>query len=441
MEQSTHEESGNLKGTVMHKLNYYRKESFNEIFGYALILSLAITGVLCIGATVNVTPGNETSALNQCHAGDVYMVNSGCNVKGLTFDGVIPRLADNSSNIVFEKDIIKNFPKDTFYVGSGTHDFKIINCALSNIVQVYGYPRDNVTVDNNTFDNVWEPVHFAASQGKNMSVSGNVITNANREGIELQVTVDGLKVNNNWVGNWVAAAKGGGHMGLSIATGFGGNIDISGNTILQTGPGADLNVGCAIESFGHNINISNNYCYGWNCLILNGSEPGGLNSTNNTVVGGHLTDYDSVGGAYNIGPVHSSGDHLYTINDPNAPKPGAALVTPVVTMPPPAIPIGYSAVANSIGQIIVTVPSNVPISVYPTSKSPTEAVSLGSGSITIGGLPNTWFMSVIAGSVTLPPIQITGSLIPSSGPSAPIVIGPTTQPVHTITIYGTYKGD
>lgn len=307
-------------------------------------------GVNTGGATLAWAAGpTGSSEIGQCTGGTTS------EFYGLTFTGCEMHFESGAFNV--HDNTFSNGSTGIFVAGD--HDSHFDHNTFSQLSGngVYGYPGSNNTYDNNTFDKVWEPIHLVDSHNSNMDVSGNIITNAIREGIELQTTTNGLKVDNNWVGEWAAVSKGSGHMGLSIATGFGGNIEINNNIVLQTGPGADVGSGCAIETFGHNITIASNYSYGWSCLILNGSEsPGGLNSTNNVVVGGKLWDYDNVGGAYTIGPVNSSGDRVYGLNDPSAPQPPSApptaSTTPAPTTSPSttAVAIKYQIMLYGTGQ-------------------------------------------------------------------------------------------
>ena len=200
---------------------------------------------------------------------------------------------------------------------------------------VWGNPiSDDITVDNNSFDYAFEAVHmFAGNGNNNTDVSGNVISHAQRHGIELQNPMNNLKVNNNFLSDWVPSVEGGhdGHLGLSIAVGgwpdrgIAGarNVEIGGNAVLQTGPGQskDLWAKFAIEIMGGLISCHDNFVYGWGGGELVGND-GPLTSTNNTFAGDSLYgDYPHDSVPWPIVPVVALGDkHNDSASPPSPPS-------------------------------------------------------------------------------------------------------------------------
>jgi fibronectin type 3 domain-containing protein len=195
---------------------------------------------------------------------------------------------------------------------------------------IFGYPGNNNTYDNNRFDYVWEPIHLLANNS-GTDISNNVITHPQRIGIELQLGMTNMTVENNWISDWIPFITNGvdNHMAISCATGgaesapFAGqgqNITISGNTLLQTGPDQSLNqwAKSAIEIMGSTgITVSNNYTWGWGQGILNGVTGQGLTSSNNVFIG--TTSYAPDAVPWPITSRHGSGDQFYGLNASNAP--------------------------------------------------------------------------------------------------------------------------
>jgi hypothetical protein len=227
---------------------------------------------------------------------------------------------------------------------------------------IYGYPGDSDTYDGNTFDYVYEPIHLV-STSNTVDVSGNVITHPTRNAIELQNAMTNLTVKNNWISDWLpnSNAATDNHMAISCATMHGSNITISGNELIQDGPteNANLAIGwkSAIEIMADSgVSITNNYCWNWSFMVLNGSGPNGFKSSGNVVVGGALVGTDNVGGAYAIGQDNATNDKLYALNDPSAPPippmPGAAATQPATqpAMVAPTPASAASAASASSGQ-------------------------------------------------------------------------------------------
>jgi len=274
--------------------------------GAVLSLSGGVGDNACTKETVKLTGSSATTEFTGFVVKDAQIdCQSGSfDVHGNTFqDGVLGIFVSNDSN--------SNFNNNTFTQLSGGG--------------IYGYPGSNNTYDNNTFDYVHEPIHLVGACD-NTDVSGNVITHATRIGIELQDAMTNLKVENNYMADWLVngSQSADWHIGISCATMFGSDITISGNTLLQNGPGQSDNVGIGwksgIEIMGDTgVTINNNFCYGWSFMILNGTQSGGFTSDGNVVVGGSLVGTDSVGGLYTIGQDHSANDHVYGLNASNAP--------------------------------------------------------------------------------------------------------------------------
>ncbi len=241
---------------------------------------------------------------------------------------------------------------------------------------IYGFPGNNDTYDNNKFDYVWEPIHLVAATNTT-DISNNVITHAKRIGIELQDGMTNLTVANNWISDFVPNLDSNGvdsHMGISCATGgyqnssgqwvaFGEHINITGNTILQNGPdqGLDMWAKSAIEIMGDSdINITNNYMWGWGTGVLNGTSVGAGNVSNNVMIGTSGVAADAA--SWPISGVHGSGNSDYSMGASNAPA-------------WPAAPSGVNVGSASTGGTTTTAPASTvaaPTNFAATSPSSSE---------------------------------------------------------------------
>ena len=371
---------------------------------------------------------------------------------------------------------------------AGVHDSHFDRNAFSqlNAEGVFGYPANNNTADANTYDNVVEPVHFSA-QCDTLDVSGNIITHATRIGIELQKGITHLTVNNNWMSDWLPNISNNtdSHMGISCATGgyqsagqwvgFGEHITISGNAIIQNGPDANLDqwAKSAIEIMGDlDVNITNNFAWGWGNGILNGANGAGCNSSNNVWICGAAYGQDA--GPWPIVAVHGTGDKLYSQADPNAPaipqKPTQAQSNPSTapSSQPTAAPatrptLAIGAAQDGKGDVILAWPAqtgDVTIEAFATSLTsvamkPVGVVHGPSAGATVGPVFNGWDVSfvLLINGVTYEKdvAQVRGGpggananaanfapaiLQPSTQPTTAPATQPTTAPtvVRTITI-------
>jgi hypothetical protein len=350
-------------------------------------------------SVVNVTPGNFLTAISNSNAGDTinfapgsYGVGSGTlqlpggrtyvgngavlagngnsvlavdRSDGIDFSGFVLNgtrvTADSATGFNFHDNTIENVAGDGF-ITTALANSHIDNNTFTHMGGgVYGYPGDAITVDNNTFDYVVEPVHFscyAAADG--MDVSGNVITHATRIGIELQRCISDLNVSNNYMSDWLQQrGSNDWHMAISCATGGNGNspytdqaknVTISGNVLIQNGPSQTnaLWAKSAIEIMGYsNITIQNNYSWNWGSFLLNGAV-GQVHSSSNTEVGGQLYQGDGV--QWPVAGITGSGDLLYSLNDPNAPASPGVPSTPIVTTnaaPSPSTTAASAAAAKA----------------------------------------------------------------------------------------------
>ncbi len=337
-------------------------------------------------SVVNVTPSGFAAAIRDSHSGDTinfapgnYDLKAGSTLElpgnrtyvgnGAVFDGAgvsisfdrtqnvefsgflldgVVIVANNVDSLYFHDNTIENSSGDGFTTTGGMTNSHVDHNTFTNLNGgIYGYPLGGNTVDNNTFDYVFEPIHFSCAQtADTMDVSGNVITHATRIGIELQGSIDNLTVNNNFMSDWLQHGTGNddSHMGISCATGGSGqapytdqaqDVTISGNVLIQNGPAENVAVWAkpAIEIMGYSdLNVTGNYAWNWGNFLLNGAD-GPVTSTGNTIVGGDLYAPNNV--PWKIAGVHASGDDRYGLKDPNAPAwrgvPGGAaeVVEPV----------------------------------------------------------------------------------------------------------------
>jgi hypothetical protein len=185
---------------------------------------------------------------------------------------------------------------DTFVRGGVVLNAIVSSSVSGNVfagidgVGIYGYPGDGDAFDGNEFENTAEGVHLI-SAAVGLDVCGNVVVGASDCGVELQGPMRDVLVSGNWVGEWAVAN---GHMGLSIATGGGVGITVSGNTLLQSSP----LVGCgyALEITGSGVSSSGNTVVGWGTFVLDAL--GGVNGFNgDAIYGGSVWGEDS-GGPY-----------------------------------------------------------------------------------------------------------------------------------------------
>ena len=278
------------------------------------------------GAIASPTSGAGGAVIAEADGQGNFSFNNTTNTEfyGFTLSGIeVYCVASSSSNI--HDNTFTNVGLAIFVSGNSSSQYNHNTFTQLSGGGIYGYPGNNDTYDNNTFDQVREPIHLVSSSDTT-DVSDNVITGASRIGIELQNGMNNLTVENNYMADWQVngTPSTDWHIGISCATMFGNNITISGNTLIQNGPGQADNVGLGwksgIEIMGNTgVSINNNYCYGWSFMILNGIQPGGFTSSGNIEIGGSLVGTDNVGGTYVIGQDHSTNDTLYALNDPNAP--------------------------------------------------------------------------------------------------------------------------
>ena len=296
---------------------------------------------LASGASVRL-PGNRTYVGNGAvfQGGGDSVVNLGytsnVDFSGFVLDGT-EASADYSDKLNFHNNVVQNTTTDGGFVTTGMTNSSVDNNTFTNSnCGVYGYPLGGNQVDGNRFDYCIEPIHFSCYEPANgMDISGNVITHATRFGFELQISINNLTVTNNYMSDWLQQGSGGddSHIGISCTTGGSGNapytdqgqnITISNNTLIQNGPTQNVDVWAksAVEIMGYSgITMNNNYLWNWGYFILNGAY-GGVNSNNNTLVGGWLYAPDNV--AWPIGQITGSGDHIISLDGNSPPSPPAA---------------------------------------------------------------------------------------------------------------------
>jgi hypothetical protein len=281
------------------------------------------------GAIASPTSGAGGAVITEADGLGVFSFSNTTNTEfyGFSLSGIqIQCFTSSSSNI--HNNSFTNVPTEAINI-SGNSNSQYNNNTFTQITSgggIYGYPGNNDTYDNNSFDYVFEPIHLV-SGCNTVDVSGNVINHATRNGIELQDAMTNVTVNNNYMINWLPHITNNNdtHIGISCATMFGSNITISGNTLIQNGPTENMDTDnydkAAIEIMANSgITISNNYGWNWGLLEENGSGPNGYTSTDNTEVGGILVGYDGVPpSTYKMGSPNSTGDRLYGLNDPDAP--------------------------------------------------------------------------------------------------------------------------
>ncbi len=254
--------------------------------------------------------------------GSVVRLGSGDSLRGVTGPGVQVVIADGAVGVVVEGSSFSGIDGDAIFIGAGARDWSIVGCTFSGVSGsgIYGYPGDGGRIVGNTFDAVYEPVHLSAACD-GLTVQGNVITHATRIGIELQKGMTHLLVDGNSMSSWLPHVDGAGvdsHIGISCATGgywdgsewvgFGSNITISNNVLLQTGPDAGVSLWAktAIEIMGEsNVLITGNDCEGWGTNILNGMYSAGGRASDNRFVGGAVVADDVA--SWPIAPWGSAG--------------------------------------------------------------------------------------------------------------------------------------
>jgi hypothetical protein len=261
------------------------------------------------------------------------LVSFGTNseVSGFTFTDAQVEFGNGSFNV--HDNNFMNMPNTMAVFVSNDSNSHFDHNQFQNIGAegIYGYPGNGNTYDNNAFDQVFEPIHLVGVCDTN-DVSGNVITHATRFGIELQEGMTHLTVENNWMSDWLANGNPSGHIAISCATGGSGtypyagqgeNITISGNVLIaDADPYYNPWAACAVEIAGSvNINVTNNYSWNFGFLLFNGATGEGVNSSNNTVIGGSLTEQD--GAPWPEPAPHGSGNELFGLGASNAPAPPA----------------------------------------------------------------------------------------------------------------------
>jgi hypothetical protein len=288
--------------------------------------------------------GNGVAVINGTTAGkSTFMFSgvTGATVTGFTFTGSALQLSNCSVNV--ENNKFNNINGNGIFA-TGIYSTHINNNNFSNISNtgMMLYPGNNNTFDGNIFTNVYEPIHAlggsASTPINNVDFSQNTITQASRIGIELQMNVNNLTCNDNYMSNWlnppsqVWAVNGlAAHMGISAACGQssrapyvgGGNgMTFEGNTILMNGLSGQntamdpVQLSC-FELMGKNITLKNNYLFG-GVGYLNGAI-GSASSSGNTIVA-----YEAVANGdstpWPVVPISVAADHVY--------RPGAANVPP-----------------------------------------------------------------------------------------------------------------
>ena len=244
---------------------------------------------------------------------------------GVAEPGLSVSVADGAQGVTIEGCAFSGVGGDAIFVGAGVSGLVVRGNTFRDVSGsgLYGYPGDGCAVVGNTFDGVFEPIHFS-SACDGMVISGNVITHATRIGIELQKGMTHLLVDANAISDWLPHLDAAGvdsHIGISCATGgywdgaawvgFGSNITISNNVLLQTGPDASVSLWAktAIEIMGdRNVLIAGNDCEGWGTDILNGMYAVGGRAAGNRFLGGAVVSDDVA--AWPIAPWGSVGGVL-----------------------------------------------------------------------------------------------------------------------------------
>ena len=350
------------------------------------------SGNYSISSTLNlpadrVYHGNGAT-LNGNNQGSVSIQNgSSTEFTGFTMNAT-PLFLNNAGGVNVHGDTFENISGGQAVSTNGVHDSIVSDNSFKSVSSgtgIYGQPGSNNQFDNNTFDYVFEAIHLVAGNGNNNTdVSGNHITHAQRHGIELQNPMNNLKVNNNWISDWVPSTEDGhdGHMGLSIAVGgwpdrniLGArNVEIAGNVILQTGPGQanDLWAKDGIEIMGGNVNVHDNYISGWGGGLLIGND-GTLTITNNTFVGDSTYgDYPNDAVPWTIVPAIKSGNQHYAsqASAPAIPSPGGVTTSPPPTQTPTPNPVPSVAAATG---LTATSPSTTEVDLSWTDNSAGQA--------------------------------------------------------------------
>ena len=227
------------------------------------------------GAIASPTSGAGGAVIAEADGQGNFSFNNTTNTEfyGFTLSGIeVYCVASSSSNI--HDNTFTNVGLAIFVSGNSSSQYNHNTFTQLSGGGIYGYPGNNDTYDNNTFDQVREPIHLVSSSDTT-DVSDNVITGASRIGIELQNGMNNLTVENNYMADWQVngTPSTDWHIGISCATMFGNNITISGNTLIQNGPGQADNVGLGwksgIEIMGNTgVSINNNYCYGWSFMAV-----------------------------------------------------------------------------------------------------------------------------------------------------------------------------
>jgi hypothetical protein len=302
----------------------------SQILGRQIALSGTVaptsTGTNVGGAVISASGGLVSSAQGTfvCGGGSGTTV-----ITGFTFTGNFISVANSSYN-VYNNSFIGS-------PGNGIFDVAVTNShfnqnTFSNIgaVGIYGYPGNNNTFDTNTFTHCWESIHQVATCDQT-DVSGNVILQGCRIGIELQNPMSNLTVENNYLGEWLPepdpGANPGSQLAISIATNQANNVTASGNLIIHNADNGSnySGVGYALEIAGTNVTVTNNVSWGWGTFILN-AIAGPSTVSGNKVYGGSEWAWD--GGSGYVAPNDSDGPILPLSALSPLPGPPSAGATP-----------------------------------------------------------------------------------------------------------------
>jgi len=213
-------------------------------------------------------------------------------------------------------------------VGSGLNKVTIANCTFQNILgttaSVFVYQSDNVRIDNNTFQNVYQAAAIHnndALSHQNISFSGNTVRGSQRMGVELQAggsplsPYNNLTINNNLfcdIPNNEAISIG---FNVNNATG----CQIAGNRFFGCISSIELALsnavlygntfyncpGCFLISTAENTLMFGNVmkgCVNSNIYAVDGGYPGTIASVQNVYIGANMVDgtivNGNVGGTY-----------------------------------------------------------------------------------------------------------------------------------------------
>jgi hypothetical protein len=235
-----------------------------------------------IGLKPNVTlcskTGQAVLKLNSADSG--YLLNpfnerrietvkiNNINIYNLVFDnGVVIASGDNykiRSNTF--RNIKRILAGDAFWSGLGFLDTSN-SVASGNVFQYIGHMAiyaegiDHVSIANNYFSNVYQPIKVAAkARAEAISITGNIASGITYMGIEVQSSsfLPGIVVSNNVLTNWKDIDQGANFpFGLSIVTGD--SATVKDNTVVCGAGcrGSKLGLGIEIAGRGKTV-VSNN---------------------------------------------------------------------------------------------------------------------------------------------------------------------------------------